>query len=123
MTQIKNYRKIFEQNVCNIPKGWDIHHINLNHQDNEIKNLIAIPKKMHTEFHNLSYHVLASLAEYRPYKINYSYNFDFNRYLEIKNIMFFLYKLQHYDRKHISDNMFNYVMFNLTKEWCDGTNE
>ena len=39
MKKIKNYRKQYEK-LCNIkiPKSYEIHHINLNHEDNKIEN-------------------------------------------------------------------------------------
>ena len=48
MEEIKYYRKQYEE-LCNIkiPKGYEIHHINLNHEDNRIENLVMLPKKLH----------------------------------------------------------------------------
>jgi hypothetical protein len=50
------YRKIYEQHHGPIPKDsnnrtYDIHHINGNHNDNRIENLIALPVKEHYEIH------------------------------------------------------------------------
>ena len=40
MKHATNYRKQYEK-LCKIkiPKGYEIHHINLNHEDNKIENL------------------------------------------------------------------------------------
>ena len=47
-----NYRKYYERkNNKQIPKDWDVHHIDFNHDNNEIKNLIAIPKVLHVFIH------------------------------------------------------------------------
>lgn len=47
-----NYRKIYEMTLMEkIPKNFEIHHIDLNHNNNDIKNLIAIPKSLHQNFH------------------------------------------------------------------------
>jgi hypothetical protein len=34
-----------------IEKGWQIHHIDHNHENNEINNLLHIPKKLHLRYH------------------------------------------------------------------------
>ena len=49
---MKDYRKIY-QNECNIiiPKGYEIHHIDFNRENNEIMNLVMLPKKLHSEYH------------------------------------------------------------------------
>ena len=47
-----HYRKIYENHLKQkIPKGFEVHHIDLNHYNDDITNLVAIPKKLHTEFH------------------------------------------------------------------------
>lgn len=50
---MKNYRKIYEAK-CNIkiPKGYEIHHIDFNRENNDISNLVMLPKKLHQEYHN-----------------------------------------------------------------------
>tara|TARA_R100000315_G_C5104373_1_gene59737 strand:+ start:150 stop:362 length:213 start_codon:yes stop_codon:yes gene_type:complete len=50
-----NYRALYIKNVSAIPKGWDIHHIDFNHDNNDIKNLIAVPKIVHTVIHQCGY--------------------------------------------------------------------
>jgi len=34
-----------------VPKGFEIHHIDLNRNNNHIKNLVALPNKVHKKFH------------------------------------------------------------------------
>lgn len=47
-----NYRKIYEIALKEkVPKDFDVHHIDLNHENNDIKNLVAIPKTLHQKFH------------------------------------------------------------------------
>ena len=50
-----NYRKLYSNKVCEIPKNWDIHHIDFNHDNNNLNNLIAVPKKVHTVIHQTGY--------------------------------------------------------------------
>lgn len=47
-----NYRKFYQENTgVLIPKGYDVHHIDLNRDNNDISNLVAIPKKVHQLYH------------------------------------------------------------------------
>jgi hypothetical protein len=46
-----NYRKLYEKNVGKIPNNWDIHHIDFNHDNNALDNLIAIPSMVHMIIH------------------------------------------------------------------------
>jgi|TARA_Y100000593_G_scaffold83885_1_gene158509 hypothetical protein len=50
-----NYRKLYTNNIGEIPKGWDIHHIDFNHDNNNLDNLIAVPKMVHTVIHQSGY--------------------------------------------------------------------
>lgn len=46
-----NYRKIYEEHYGPIPKGYHIHHIDGNHENNDISNLAAMPVKEHYDTH------------------------------------------------------------------------
>ena len=46
-----NYRKLYEQNIGKIPYNWEIHHIDFNHNNNKIDNLIAVPSMVHMIIH------------------------------------------------------------------------
>ena len=50
-----NYRKLYEKNIGVIPNNWDIHHIDFNHNNNNLINLIAVPKIVHTVIHQTGY--------------------------------------------------------------------
>lgn len=50
-----NYRKLYTDNIGEIPKDWDIHHIDFNHDNNDLNNLIAVPKIVHTVIHQTGY--------------------------------------------------------------------
>ena len=53
-----NYRKLYEDNVGIIPNNWEIHHIDFNHNNNKINNLIAVPSMVHMIIHQSGYQCL-----------------------------------------------------------------
>tara|TARA_R110002050_G_scaffold151156_1_gene278115 strand:+ start:446 stop:676 length:231 start_codon:yes stop_codon:yes gene_type:complete len=50
-----NYRKLYTENIGAIPNDWDVHHIDFNHDNNNLDNLIAVPKIVHTVIHQTGY--------------------------------------------------------------------
>lgn len=47
-----NYRKLYENHHnVKIQKGYEIHHLDHNHENNEITNLVCIPRKLHKKYH------------------------------------------------------------------------
>ena len=46
-----NYRKLYENNIGKIPENWEIHHIDFNHDNNKLDNLIAVPSIVHMVIH------------------------------------------------------------------------
>lgn len=49
-----NYRKFYEkQTGKKIPKDFDIHHIDFNRENNDIMNLVAIPRELHKKYHTI----------------------------------------------------------------------
>ena len=50
-----NYRKLYEQNIEKIPDNWEIHHIDFNHNNNKIDNLIAVPSMVHMIIHQCGF--------------------------------------------------------------------
>jgi len=51
-----NYGRIARQTYKNhcgeIPKSYDIHHVNMDRSNNNIANLIALPRKIHYRVHS-----------------------------------------------------------------------
>lgn len=45
------YRSIYKYNTRQNIVGKDIHHLNLNHNDNRLTNLIALDKQVHKRLH------------------------------------------------------------------------
>lgn len=48
---IKKYRSLYIDEHGFIPEDWEIHHIDYNHNNNNIENLIAVPKIVHVTIH------------------------------------------------------------------------
>lgn len=47
-----NYIKFYETETGKrVPMGFDVHHIDQNRLNNEIKNLVALPKELHQSYH------------------------------------------------------------------------
>ena len=47
-----DYRKIYESETkIKIPKGFDVHHLDFNRDNNDISNLVALPRDLHAKFH------------------------------------------------------------------------
>ena len=50
------YRKQYEKyHSLKLSSDYDVHHIDWNHNNNDIDNLIAVPKLVHTIIHNNGY--------------------------------------------------------------------
>ena len=48
-----DYRRLYENHYgITIPPEYDIHHIDFNHENNDINNLILLPKSLHQRIHN-----------------------------------------------------------------------
>lgn len=51
---MRQYRKYFQDYYgIKLNKNYDIHHIDLNHENNQISNLMILPKKLHNKYHIL----------------------------------------------------------------------
>lgn len=62
---MKNYRKFYEDVFgINIPKGYEIHHIDGDRQNNTIRNLVLLPKKLHNEYHTALFNVKYCFGNY-----------------------------------------------------------
>ena len=69
-----NYRKLYEK-ICGIkiPKNFEIHHIDFDRKNNDINNLVMLPKELHNKYHK-------ALEKYN--NINYSLNTKLSGSLE-----------------------------------------
>lgn len=49
---MKGYRKLFKNYYkIEFDSNYEVHHIDLNHENNDISNLMLLPKKLHHEYH------------------------------------------------------------------------
>ena len=47
-----NYRELYESKTkTKIPNCFDIHHLDFNRDNNDISNLVALPRDLHSKFH------------------------------------------------------------------------
>lgn len=47
-----SYRNKYEEKTgLKVPSSFDIHHIDLNRKNNDINNLVAIPRELHRDYH------------------------------------------------------------------------
>ncbi len=47
-----NYQKLFKEYYkIDFDNNYEVHHINLNHKDNRIENLMLLPKNLHKMYH------------------------------------------------------------------------
>jgi uncharacterized protein YbdZ (MbtH family) len=47
------HRAVWKQHKGKIPKGYEIHHINHNRQDNRIENLALLPRLVHRRIESI----------------------------------------------------------------------
>lgn len=51
---MKNYRKYFKEYYgINFDETYEIHHIDFNHNNNNIENLMLLPKELHNRYHTI----------------------------------------------------------------------
>ena len=49
---MRDYRQIYKDHYrVEFSRDYDIHHIDLNRENNEIDNLLLLPKKLHHQYH------------------------------------------------------------------------
>ena len=62
-------RKFYEQQTGKkLPSGFDVHHIDFNPENNDILNLLALPSKVHSDYHK----------NYAPYYLNEKFFMPFS---------------------------------------------
>tara|TARA_R110000744_G_C19066084_1_gene529554 strand:+ start:251 stop:601 length:351 start_codon:yes stop_codon:yes gene_type:complete len=59
-----NYRKHYEQHFnVKVPKDFDVHHIDGDRNNNDIINLVALPRVLHNKYHSAKYSFHISFKE------------------------------------------------------------
>jgi hypothetical protein len=71
-------RAVYVENYGELPDNWEVHHINGNKTDNNLDNLVALPKSKHMSLHCFDRHgnkegVTTILTEYLQVKGNTSH--------------------------------------------------
>lgn len=83
-----NYRKFYEEQTnLKLPKDFDVHHIDHNRENNNIENLIAIPKKIHQKYHWLfnqiyGFNISEIVIHVNPHSYYYHLN-NLNKYCKV----------------------------------------
>lgn len=99
-----NYRKFYEKEMeIELPEDWDVHHVDGNRANNSIENLIAIPKKLHQNYHTIKAKIDTIIKECRviddiftPNEFCYP---DYREFVNLNNEMLPLYnEISHYIR-------------------------
>ncbi len=49
------HRQVWKDHFGDIPKGFDIHHIDCDNENNSIDNLVMLPRKLHQEYHRFAH--------------------------------------------------------------------
>lgn len=52
-----NYRDFYENSVCEIKEGYEIHHLDEDRDNNCIDNLLLLPSELHNKYHNMKANV------------------------------------------------------------------
>lgn len=90
-----NYRKFYKEITRHdIPKDFDIHHIDFDRSNNVIENLVAIPRIVHQEYHKTLPYITESIKiniNANPMSYNYLLNSLNKHAICCEVIHYFLY--------------------------------
>lgn len=75
-----HYRKIYENKVSILPKDFEVHHLDCNRENNDIYNLVHLPKKIHSKLHSIKNRYDKSITSINEYK--YFYTSEKKKYLK-----------------------------------------
>ena len=110
---MENYKKLYEKLTNKkVPLWFDIHHIDMNRQNNNIENLIAIPKQLHKDLHKINFDIKVDLNFNKDiFTWNWYSDFVFNEIIKWKNVYDEYYKWLAYKSFllwEIRVNIYNY---------------
>lgn len=67
----KNYRKLYKEYYkIDFGNDYEVHHIDLNHNNNDIRNLILLPKTLHRKYHKILYNVTLPIEDQNNVLVN-----------------------------------------------------
>ena len=96
-----NYRKFYEEKTgIKTSKEEDIHHLDCNRENNDIYNLIKIPRKLHKQYH----FYLRVVKDYSKLFDNATEEIKTEYRYEIKKYEYFIEKLKEKEK-----NIYEYV--------------
>ena len=80
-----DYKQIYSKGLKGLSwdsEIYDIHHIDLNHNNNDFRNLVLIPKRLHRKFHflynglkNCDFSKISDISYQEPFELNWISNF------------------------------------------------
>lgn len=71
-----NYRKIYEDATGHkIPVRFHVHHIDMNHYNNDILNLVSIPRSLHRRYHYYVSCYLSNIQRFNQEKFISNFKF------------------------------------------------
>ena len=115
INKLKNYRLKYKRYYnIDFSSDFSIHHIDLNHNDNDIDNLLLLPKKLHNKYHfyitalsNMQFPILIKGNQCNPNNYHLPFLRDFIEVIEECN--------KWYDYKMYLDGMI-YNIHKIRKE-------
>ncbi len=89
--ETKPSRRIYQEETGQpIPHGFHVHHIDFNKGNDDINNMVAIPKELHQEYHTLVNSLHDFNAKDNPYYLRVTYSKEIILFAECIN------KMDHY---------------------------
>ena len=65
INKIKYYKKHYKNLCGDYPKNFEIHHIDFDRKNNDIQNLVALPKSLHKFYHKALYDFQHPVTNFR----------------------------------------------------------
>ena len=82
--KLKNYRLKYKRYYnIDFDNTYDIHHMDFNHNNNDIDNLLLLPKKLHAKYH-LCLEILGCPTGKLEFNAKINANFEGGQYIYLK---------------------------------------
>lgn len=117
MAKSFNYRKYYKEYYgIEFGNEFDIHHIDAIRENNDINNLILLPKSLHQQYHSKLYgakNTLEKIDIARIYQSSYAFD-ELEKYLKVAEQMLEWSGLKHTLDNFIDSGIKNYEIRNVT---------